>query len=139
MLLATTAIILPEVSLTVPCSTSSGITRQRLPLVQLEGGRLMPPSFATIGLTNGSRRPRAPNVLVAGLGFSAGCVDGPSCVTFASGALAAGFFAVAAAVFLVPWAGFTAITAGAFVALPFFVSAFLVSPFLASVFLVSVA
>src|SRR5215470_16607902 len=128
MLLATTAIILPEVSLIVPCSTSSGITRQRLPLVQLEGGRLMPPSLATIGLTNGSLRPRAPNVLGAGLGFSAVWVDGPSCVTCGAGALAGVFVAAAfAPVFLVPCAGLTAITAGAFVALPFFVSAFLLS------------
>src|SRR6266853_4509094 len=141
MLLATTANILPEVSLIRACSMSSGITRQRLPLVQLEGGRLMPPSLATIGLTNGSRRPCAPNVLGAGLGFSAGWVDGPSCVTFGAGALAGDFVAAAdAPAFLVPFcAGLTAITAGAFVALPFFVSTFLVSPFLASVFLVSVA
>src|SRR5690242_11355736 len=142
MLLATTAIILPEVSLTVPCSTSSGITRQRLPLVQLEGGRLMPPSLATIGLTNGSRRPCAPNVLGAGLGFSAVWVDGPSCVTCGAGALAGAFVAAAVApvflVFLVPCAGLTAITAGAFVAFPFFVSAFLLSTFLASVFFASV-
>src|SRR5579859_5329233 len=140
MLLATTANILPEVSLIVPCSMSSGITRQRLPLVQLEGGRLMPPSLATIGLTNGSRRPCAPKVLGAGLGFSAGCVDGPSCVTCGAGALAGDFVAAAdAPAFLVPFcAGLTAITAG-FAALPFFVSTFLASPFLASVFLVPVA
>src|SRR6478609_8562049 len=134
MLLATTAIILPEVSLMVPCSMSSGITRQRLPLVQLEGGRLMPPSLATIGLTNGSRRPCAPNVLGAGLGFSAVCDDGPSCVTCGAGALAGVFVAAGAApVFLVTCAGLTAMTAGALVAFPFFVSAFLVSAFLASV------
>src|SRR6478609_9378784 len=139
MLLATTAIILPDVSLIVPCSISSGITRQRLPLVQLEGGRLMPPSLATIGLTNGSRRPCAPNVLGAGLGFSAVWVAGPSCVTVAAGALAGVFVAAAAPVFLVPCAGLTAITAGAFGAFPFFVSTFFVSTFLASVFLAPVA
>ena len=70
MLLATTAIILPEVSFTVPCNTSSGITRHRLPLVQFGAGRLIP-SLETMGLTNGSRRPCAPNALTEGFGFSA--------------------------------------------------------------------
>ncbi len=90
MLLATTAIILPDVSFTVPCNTSSGITKHRLPLVQFGAGRLIP-SLETMGLTNGSLRPCAPNALTEGLGFSAACAAGASGVFLAvpgAGALA---------------------------------------------------
>src|SRR6476619_3121745 len=82
MLFATTAIILPDVSFTVPCNTNSGITKHRLPLVQFGAGRLIP-SLETMGLTNGSRRPCAPNALTEGLGFSAACAAGASGVFLA--------------------------------------------------------
>src|SRR5689334_18526489 len=95
-LLATTAIILPVVSFTVPCKTSSGMARQRLPLVQFEGGRLTPPSRATIGLTNGSLRPCAPNTRGAGLGFSGGFAVVVCVVTLGAGC--AGFDGVFVAV-----------------------------------------
>src|SRR5579859_2828656 len=120
MLLATTAIILPDVSFTVPCSTSSGITRHRLPLVQFGAGRLIP-SLETMGLTNGSRRPCAPNALVEGFGFSAVCAGGFFCAVPGAGALAGtctlGFAAALvcfAGTFLTGAIGFTATTAGAF-------------------------
>src|SRR4051794_39167512 len=87
MLLATTAIILPDVSFTVPCNTSSGITRHRLPLVQFGAGRLIP-SLETIGLTKGSRRPCAPNALTDGFGFSAGGAAVTFWVVPGAGALA---------------------------------------------------
>src|SRR5579859_4758110 len=135
MLLATTAIILPDVSFTVPCNTSSGITRHRLPLVQFGAGRLIP-SLETMGLTNGSLRPCAPNALTDGFGFSAAWVAGASEVFLAvpgAGALAgtvtAGFAAVLvwlAPAFLAGGAGFTAITAGVFAGAAFFASVFLV-------------
>src|SRR6185312_810440 len=97
ILLATTAIILPEVSFTVPCNTSSGITRHRLPLVQFGAGRVIP-SLATMGLTNGSRRPCAPKALAEGFGFSAAaCTAGAFCAVPGAGALGgtvtAGFLA----------------------------------------------
>src|SRR5260221_7713812 len=90
MLLATTAIILPDVSFTVPCNTSSGITRHRLPLVQFGAGLLIP-SLETMGLTNGSRRPCAPNALTDGLGFSAVFADGACCTVCGGCALGGGF------------------------------------------------
>src|SRR6266481_8985936 len=142
MLLATTAIIFPDASFTVPCNTSSGITRHRLPLVQFEEGRLTP-CAETIGLTNGSLRPRAPKTLAAGFGFS---VTGPVWLTFGaavfSGALTAGvsaFFTDTVGAFFdgaAFFAGCTAITVGGFAVSAFFVSAFLVSAFLVSVFFV---
>src|SRR5258707_11921006 len=89
MLLATTAIILPDVSFTVPCNTSSGITRHRLPLVQFGAGLLIP-SLETMGLTNGSRRPCAPNALTDGLGFSAVFADGACCTVCGGCGLAGG-------------------------------------------------
>src|ERR1041385_4775646 len=135
MLLATTAIILPDVSFTVPCSTSSGIPRHRFPLVQFGAGRVIP-SLATIGLTNGSRRPRAPNALTAGFGFSAAAwAAGAFCAVPGAGALAGtvtvGFAVLACAVpvFLAVGAGLMAITAGAFAGAAFFASAFLVAAF----------
>src|ERR1700719_2456857 len=135
MLLATTAIILPDVSFTVPCNTSSGITRHRLPLVQFGAGLLIP-SLETMGLTNGSRRPCAPNALTEGLGFSAVFADG-ACAVCGGCALAGGFTAGFAAdlawfvpAFLSGGTGFTAITAGTLAG-----GAFLVSVFFASVFL----
>src|SRR5258707_5175782 len=91
MLLATTAIILPDVSFTVPCNTSSGITRHRLPLVQFGAGLLIP-SLETMGLTNGSRRPCAPNALTDGLGFSAVFADGACCTVCGGCAFAGGFY-----------------------------------------------
>lgn len=57
-LVTTTASIFPLMSLTVPCNTSSGIERQRLPVVQLGPGPDGPPTRN--GLTNGSLRPAAP-------------------------------------------------------------------------------
>src|ERR1700731_1738534 len=136
MLLATTAIILPDVSFTVPCNTSSGITRHRLPLVQFGAGLLMP-SLETMGLTNGSRRPCDPNALTDGLGFSAVFVDVSCCAVCDGGALAGGFtagftvdLAWFAPAFFAAGTGFTAITAGALAT-----GAFLVSVFFASVFL----
>src|SRR6267142_2288413 len=146
MLLATTAIILPDVSFTVPCNTNSGITRHRLPLVQFGAGRLIP-SLETMGLTNGSRRPCAPNALTEGLGLSAACAAGASGVFLAvpgAGALAGtctpGFAALLwlPAAFLTGATGFTAITAGAFAGAVFFASVFFVSVFFVSVFLVAV-
>src|SRR3981081_3309422 len=100
MLLATTAIILPDVSFTVPCNTSSGITRHRLPLVQFGAG-LMLPSLETIVLTNGSRRPCDPNALTDGLGFSAVFVDASCCAVCDGCALAGGFCAGCASDFVV--------------------------------------
>src|SRR3977135_3457465 len=87
MLLATTAIILPDVSFTVPCNTSSGITRHRLPLAHFGAG-LVIPSFETMGLTKGSRRPCAPNALTEGFGFSAVCAGVVFCAVPGAGALA---------------------------------------------------
>src|SRR6478735_6695170 len=103
MLLATTAIILPDVSFTVPCNTSSGITRHRLPLVQFGAGLLIP-SLETMGLTNGSRRPCAPKALTAGFGFSAVTAAGDFWTVCVCGAGAGAFFLVSAffaSVFLV--------------------------------------
>src|SRR5712672_1141969 len=118
MLLATTAIILPDVSFTVPCNTSSGITRHRLPLVQFGAGLLIP-SLETMGLTKGSRRPCAPNALTVGLGLSAVFVDAVGCADCVGCALAGGLTAAFPAVlawlvpaFLAAGTGFTAITAG---------------------------
>ena len=131
MLLATTAIILPDVSFTVPCNTSSGITRHRLPLVQFGAGRLIP-SLETMGLTNGSRRPCAPNALAEGFGFSAVCAGG----SFLCGCrepvlwpvlVTVGFAEVLVwlpGAFFTGATGFTAITAGAFAGGAFLVSAF---------------
>src|ERR1700704_480652 len=133
MLLATTAIILPDVSLTVPCNTSSGITRQRLPLVQFGEGP-PPASLATIGLTNGSRRPCGPKLRAEGLGFSAVLGAGLTCVTFGGAGGFAAPLACVGAAFLLSFVGFTAMTEGAFVA-----SVFLVSVFFAAAFFVSVA
>src|SRR5438270_7204658 len=132
MLLATTAIILPDVSFTVPCNTSSGITRHRLPLVQFGAGRLIP-SLETMGLTNGSLRPCAPNALAEGFGFSAVCTTtGVFCAVPGAGALAGtcipGFaedLVWLAGAFFTGAIGFTAITAGAFAGGAFFVSIFL--------------
>src|SRR6185437_3171032 len=134
MLLATTAIILPDVSFTVPCNTSSGITRHRVPLVQFGAGRLIP-SLETIGLTNGSRRPCAPNALTDGFGFSAVWAAGASGDFLAvpvagafAGTVTLGFaagLAWFATVFLAGGAGLTAITAGAFAGAAFFASIFL--------------
>src|SRR4051794_3075061 len=136
MLLATTAIILPDVSFTVPCNTSSGITRQRLPLVQFGAGRLIP-SLETMGLTNGSRRPCAPNALTDGFGFSAVCAGVVFCALPGAGALAgtctpdfAEDFVWTAGAFFTGATGFTAITAGAFAGAAFLVSAFFVPVFL---------
>lgn len=133
MLLATTAIILPDVSFTVPCNTSSGITRHRLPLVQFGAGRLIP-SLETIGLTNGSLRPCAPNGLTEGFGFSAVCaVAGAFWAVPGAGALAGTVTVGLAAVFVwlappfLAGGGFTAITAGAFAGAAFFASVFLVA------------
>src|SRR6185503_6953682 len=142
MLLATTAIILPDVSFTVPCNTSSGITKHRFPLVQFGAGRVIP-SLATIGLTNGSLRPCAPNALTAGFGFSAtGAAAGAFCAVPGAGALGGtvtiGFAAVlvgAVPVFLAGGAGLTAITAGVFAGAGFFASVFFTSVVLASVLL----
>ena len=140
MLLATTAIILPDVSFTVPCSTSSGITKHRFPLVQFGAGRLIP-SLETMGLTNGSRRPCAPNALVEGFGFSAVWAGVLFCAVPGAGAFAgtvtAGFAVLAwlAGAFFTGATGYTAITAGAFAGRAFLVSAFLLSAFFASVFL----
>src|ERR1044071_7300365 len=138
MLLATTAIILPDVSFTVPCNTSSGITKHRFPLVQFGAGRLMP-SLETIGLTNGSLRPCAPYVLAVGFGFSAtGAAAGAFCAVGAGalgGIVTVGLAAVldcAVPVFLAGGAGLTAITAGVFAGAGFLTSVFLVSVFLAA-------
>ena len=136
MLLATTAIILPDVSFTVPCSTSSGITKHRFPLVQFGAGRVIP-SLATMGLTNGSRRPRAPKALTAGFGFSAAaCAAGAFCAVPGAGALAGtvtvGLPAVLVCfvpVVLTGATGFTAITAGFFAGGAFLMSVFLVAAF----------
>src|SRR5262249_22206015 len=62
-------------SRTVPCKTSSGIERQRLPPVQFAPGPAGP--AVRMGLTKGSRRPLGP----AGLG--AGCFSGAGAATSA--------------------------------------------------------
>lgn len=85
-LLTTTAIILPLMSLTVPCKTSSGIARQRLPPVQEgEGPELV---ALRIGLTKGSLRPFWPTGREGFFSFSAGGA--------ASASLAGGFLETAA-------------------------------------------
>src|ERR1051326_3705145 len=123
VLFATTAIIFPVVSFTVPCKTSSGIARQRFPLVQFGSGPFT--LRARIGLTNGSLRPRAPHARVTGLGFSSAFATGPACVTLGAGTGAADFGCALVAVLLlvvflavvlfvgVLCTGLTAITAGA--------------------------
>ena len=143
MLLATTAIILPDVSFTVPCNTSSGITKHRLPLVQFGAGRLIP-SLETMGLTNGSRRPCAPNALTEGFGFSAVCAvllefsvrfrEQVLWPVLSPQAFWQSWLGLLRA-FLTGATGFTAITAGAFAGGAFLVSAFFVSVFLAAALL----
>src|SRR5262249_55999172 len=106
----------------------AGIGRERFRVGEVGGGTVVPRT--RIGLTNGSRRPRAPK-RATGLGFSAGLASavGATCVTlgagafFACGAAAAflacvvvPFFAGVAAppLLAAPCWGFTAITAGGF-------------------------
>jgi hypothetical protein len=86
-LLTTTAIILPLMSLTVPCNTNSGMERHFLPPVQLADG----PELLTvrIGLINGSLRPFCPTGRGAGFFSATGGV--------ASAILAGGFLLVTAA------------------------------------------
>jgi len=127
VLFATTAIILPDVSFTVPCRTNSGITRHRLPLVQFGVGRFTP-SLATIGLTNGSLRPCAPKLLAEGLGFSAVFSAAVAGATLGAGGCAVPLGCVVD--FLAGCVGFTAITAG--FAAPPFVSVVFAPGFLAS-------
>lgn len=99
MLVATTAIILPLISRTVPCNVSSGIARQRLPLVQFCVG--FTALALRMGLTNGSRLPAAP--IKRGAGFFSGTVGGAVALAVAEGgtAFAVAFFGAGVTAFFV--------------------------------------
>jgi hypothetical protein len=109
-----------------------------LPLVQFGAGRLIP-SLETMGLTNGSLRPCAPNALAEGFGFSAVCAGGVFCVVPGAGAFAgtctpdfAEDLVWLPGAFFTGAIGFIATTAGAFAGGTFLVSAFFVPVFLAA-------
>jgi len=92
-----------------------------------------------MGLTNGSRRPCAPNDLADGFGFSAVWAGTVFCAVPVAGALAGtctpGFaedLVWLPDAFFTGATGFTAITAGAFAGVAFLVPAFLGSIFLAA-------
>src|SRR5215472_1578042 len=70
-------------SRTVPCKTSSGIERQRLPPVQFAPGPEGP--VVRMGLTKGSRRPFCP----IGRGFFSGAGAAATSAVFAGGVLTA--------------------------------------------------
>src|SRR5258708_36404992 len=95
-------------SLTVPCKTSSGIERQRLPVVQFEPGPTAP--MLRIGLTTGSLRPAAPMGLTGG--FFSATAGGGTPATFAGTAGTLLPLALVLAGVGVAF-GWTAITAGA--------------------------